>query len=50
MAIEIELFKHIKMYTFLLKINYLLRQFTSVEFTAINNGDSLTYKSRINLQ
>ena len=35
--------KHIKMYTFLFKINYMLHQFTSMEFTeVINNGDSLT--------
>ena len=43
--------KHIKVYTFLFKINYLLHQLTSVEFTdVINNGDSLTYKTRTDLQ
>ena len=43
--------KHIKVYTFLFKINYLLHQFTSNEFIeVINNGDSLTYDTRMDLQ
>ena len=47
--------KHIEVYTFictfLFKINYLLHQFTSMEFTeVINNGDSLTYKTRMDLK
>ena len=50
MAIEIEYSKHIKVYTLPLKINYLLHQFTSMEFTGvINNGDSLIYKTRMDL-
>ena len=47
MAIELNCSKHIKVYTFLFTINYLLHQFTSMEFTeVINNGDSLTYKTK----
>ena len=50
--------KHIKVYTFLFNINYylyliltIILQFTSVEFTKlINSGDSLTYKTRMNLK
>ena len=43
--------EHIKVYTFLFKINYLLNQFTSIEFTeAINSGDLLTYKTRMDLK
>ena len=43
--------KHIKVYTFLFKINYLLHQFTSMKFTeVINNDDSLTYKTRMDLK
>ena len=42
--------KHIKVHTFLLKINCLLHQFTLMEFTeVINNGDSLAYKTRMDL-
>ena len=41
--LELNSSKHIKVYSFLFKINDLLHQFTSVEFTeVINNGDSLT--------
>ena len=43
--------KHNEVSIFLLKIEYLLHQFTSMEFTkVINNGDSLTYKTRMDLQ
>ena len=43
--------KYIMMYTLLFEIKYLLHQFTSMEFTeAINNGDSLTYKTRMDLK
>ena len=37
--------------TFETDFNYLLHQFTSMEFTEVlNNGDSLTYKKRIDVQ
>ena len=40
-----------KVYTFLFKINYLLHRFISIEFTdVIKNGDSLTYKTRMDLK
>ena len=40
--------KHIKVDVFLFNVSYLLHQFTSIEFTeVINNGDSLTYKTRM---
>ena len=43
--------KHIKVCTFLFNINYLLHQFTSLEFTqVINSGDSLFYKTRMDLK
>ena len=41
----------VKVYTFLFKINCQLHEFPSVEFTeVINNGDSLTYKTRMDLK
>ena len=43
--------KHIKVYTFLFNINYLSHQYTSLELTeVINNGDSLSYKTRMDLK
>ena len=43
--------KHTEVHTFLFKINYLLHQFTSVEFTeVINNGGSLTYRTNMDLK
>ena len=43
--------KHIKVYTFLFRINYLLHQFTSMEFTEVmDNDNSLTYKTKIDLK
>ena len=43
--------RDIKVYTFLFKLNYLIHQFTSMEFTeVINSGDSLSYKTRVNLK
>ena len=43
--------KHIKVYIFLFKINYLLLQFTSKDLTeVVNNGDSLIYKTRTDQQ
>ena len=51
MAIELNSSKHIKVYTLLFKINHLVHQFTSMQFTeVINNDDSLTYKTRIDLK
>ena len=43
--------QHIKVYTFLFNINYLSHELTSLEFTeVINNGDSLSYKTIVDLK
>ena len=40
--------RHLKLYTFLFKINYLLHQFTLMEFTeVVNSGNSLIYETKM---